>query len=122
MRMECAVRTKPKPRKGAFEGGNSGSRLSAGVLEKFLRRQSNGGASGDEGNDDDTETVRDVKGAQKQGKERRRVTWGDDVVGHGDDKDVEAGAAAPSSSADEDDGLLDDVDVVDDDASNVVVA
>ena len=122
VRMECAVRTKPKPRKGAFEGGNSGSRLSAGVLEKFLRRQSNGGASGVEGNDDDTETVRDVKGAQKQGKERRRVTWGDDVVGHGDDKDVEAGAAAPSSSADEDDGLLDDVDVVYDDASSVVVA
>jgi hypothetical protein len=126
VRLECAVRTKPKPRKGAFEGSDGvGSRLSAGVLEKFLRRQSNGDAGGVGGGSDVDETVRVVKVAH-QGKERRRVTWGDDVVGHGDeggdgdgDGDVEAGAAA-SSSADEDDGLLDDVDGVDD-ARSVVM-
>jgi hypothetical protein len=122
VRLECAVRTKPKPRKGAFEGGSSsGNRLSAGVLEKFLRRQSGGGDTsgigGDEADDDADETVRDVKGVQ--GKPGRKVTWRDDVVGHGDDGDVEAGAAAASSSADEDDGLLDDVDGVDD-ASSVI--
>ena len=123
VRLECAVRTKPKPRKGAFElgGGGGNQRLSAGVLDKYLSRQqqSDGSAKGAGSSDgDDAKTVRDVKGAQ-QGKERRRVTWGDDVVGHGDengDADVEAGA---SSSADEDDGLLDDVDGVDD-ASSVV--
>ena len=121
MRMECAVRTKPKPRKGAFEGGGSGNRLSAGVLEKFLRRQSNGGASGD-GADDNVRT-KTVPVVKSEPAKQRRVTWGDDVVGHGDgdgDSDVEAGA---SSSADEDDGLLDDVDGVDDDdASSVVIA
>ena len=122
VRLECAVRTKPKPRKGAFElgGGVGNARLSAGVLEKYLKRQSGGSAKETGSSDGDgSKTVRDVKGAQ-QGKERRRVTWGDDVVGHGDengDADVEAGA---SSSADEDDGLLDDVDDGVDDASSVV--
>lgn len=63
------------------DGG--GSRLSAGVLEKFLRRQSGGGGGGVGGDDHDpketdakNETVRDVKDTQQQGKERRRVTWG----------------------------------------------
>jgi hypothetical protein len=125
VRLECAVRTKPKPRKGAFElgggGGGGNQKLSAGVLEKYLgRQQHSGGSAKGAGSSvgDDTGTVRDVKAVQ-QGKERRRVTWGDDVVGHGDengDADVEAGA---SSSADEDDGLLDDADGVDD-ASSVV--
>jgi hypothetical protein len=117
VRLECAVRTKPKPKKGVFEhGGNT--RLSAGVLEKFLRRQSNGGASGD-GADDDVRT-KTVPVVESEPAKQRRVTWGDDVVGHGDgdgDSDVEAGA---SSSADEDDGLLDGVDVADD-ASSVVM-
>jgi hypothetical protein len=122
VRLECAVRTKPKPRKGAFElgGGGGNARLSAGVLEKYLKRQSGGSTKETGSSDGDgSKTVRDVKGAQ-QGKERHRVTWGDDVVGHGDengDADVEAGA---SSSADEDDGLLDDVDDGVDDASSVV--
>ena len=127
VRLECAVRTKPKPRKGAFElggggGGGGNQKLSAGVLEKYLSRQQHSGGSAQVAGSsvgDDAGTVRgDVKAAQ-QGKERRRVTWGDDVVGHGDengDADVEAGA---SSSVDEDDGLLDDVDGVDD-ASSVV--
>jgi hypothetical protein len=119
VRLECAVRTKPKPRKGAFEGGAGNQRLSAGVLEKFLKRQSNGGASGVGGDSDVDDGAGETVKAAGQGKERRRVTWGDDVVGHGDD--VEAGAAALSSSADEDDGLLDDVDGVDDDASSVVM-
>jgi len=104
VRLECAVRTKPRPKKGVFERGSNNSRLSAGVLENYLNRQSVGSAKGGGSSSDDAETVRDVKGAG-QAKSQRRVTWGDDVVGNGDD-DAKAGAAA----VDEDDDLLDDVD------------
>lgn len=114
VRLEFAVRTKGRARKGVFGGerggGGGDGRLSAGGLERFLLRGGHGGGGG-VGGEEQTGSGGKVK------ERRQRVTWRQDVVGHGDengevDDDVVAGAPRPSSSpsADEDDGLLDDVD------------
>jgi hypothetical protein len=74
VRLEAAVRTRPRPRKGVFDrSGNSAS-----AMKGFLKRvESQGEASKSE------KTVQAGPGKQ------HKVTWRDDVVGNGD---VGAGA------------------------------
>jgi hypothetical protein len=109
VRLEASVRTKPRARKGVFDGPGG---LGAGALDGYLKRVEsetsiNGSGSG---NGEGTATKRAVQGAP--GKQHK-VTWRDDVVGMGDvgpgaDK-AEDGSDEESQVDDEDDEALKDI-------------
>jgi hypothetical protein len=78
VRLEAAVRTKPRPRKGVFHrSGNS-----AGALKCFLKRvESQGEASKSE---ELSGTLASRQTVQAGPGKQHKVTWRDDVVGNGD--------------------------------------
>jgi hypothetical protein len=81
VRLEAAVRTKPRLRQGVFDRGGPGAR-NAGALDAYLRRvetESNApGVNGDNQGGANNRAVQSVPGKQ------HKVTWRDDVVGMGD--------------------------------------
>jgi hypothetical protein len=109
VRLEASVRTKPRARKGVFDGPGG---LGAGALDGYLKRVEsetsiNGSGSG---NGEGTTTKR--TGQSVPGKQHK-VTWRDDVVGMGDvgpgaDK-AEDGSDEESQEGDEDDEALKDI-------------
>jgi len=111
VRLEAAVRTKPRPRKGVFDSVGPGA-VSAGVLDGYLTRMEsesstpevNGSGSG---NDEGKMNHRAVQGAP--GKQHK-VTWRDDVVGMGHAgpgaEEAGSGSDGESEGDDEDDETL----------------
>lgn len=90
LRLECAVRTRPRPRKGVFDRGGIGNMMSAAAMEGFLKRD------GDEKAIINGETAADANlgdhgqvksGAQNGLGKQHKVTWKDDVI-----RDTKAGA------------------------------
>lgn len=94
VRLECAVRTKPRVKKGVFDRTSIGN-MSAGALEGFLRRAGSGGGSRDTPGFESEEARERSTSVQSVPGKQNKVTWRDDVVGNGD---VEAGAEESEES------------------------
>lgn len=108
VRLEAAVRTKPRPRKGVFDRGGAGSSR-AGAMDSFLNRvESESKASKDHGSGEATTNQRAVNGVP--GKQHK-VTWRDDVVGMGD--------VGPGADQDGDESVEGNEDDDDDDDDSV---
>ncbi|KAM0712407.1 hypothetical protein Q7P37_011503 [Cladosporium fusiforme] len=102
VRLECAVRTRPRPRKGVFDRGGVGN-VSAAAMQAFLKKNSveedaDGGGDDDEAGGrrvEDRETksggeaLPDRRGFQRRPGTQHKVTWKDEVVS-GDDGDADA--------------------------------
>jgi hypothetical protein len=77
VRLECAVRTKPRPRKGVFDRAV----MSSGALDGFLSKVESGStASRRESVDGETTKQQAVHGGLRK---QHKVTWREDVVGIG---------------------------------------
>jgi len=110
VRLEASVRTKPRARKGVFDGPGG---LGAGALDGYLKRiASENGALGATGSDN-SEGTTTKRAVQSVPGKQHKVTWRDDVVGMGDagpgaDK-AEEGSNEDSEEDDEDDETLKDI-------------
>jgi len=81
VRLEAAVRTKPRPRKGVFDRVGPGA-ASAGALDGYLKRVEN--ESGALGVTNNSEGMAESRAVQRAPGKQHKVTWRDDVVGMGD--------------------------------------
>jgi hypothetical protein len=109
VRLEASVRTKPRARKGVFDGPGG---LGAGALHGYLKRVEsetaiNGSGSGNGGGRATERAVQGAPGTQ------HKVTWRDDVVGMGDvgpgADQAGDGSNEESEEDDEDDEALKDI-------------
>lgn len=102
IRLEVAVRTKPRPRKSVFDRAGFGA-VNSGALDGYLRRvESESDLKGVNGDVEGTASKRTALGVL--GKQHK-VTWRDDVVGMGDAgpgaDEVEGGSGSGSEDSDD---------------------
>ena len=107
VRLEASVRTKPRARKGVFDGpGGLGTRVLDGYLKRVDSESAAVGINGS-GNDDGRA---DRRTSQLAPGKQHKVTWRDDVVGMGDvgpgAQEVGKGSEGESEGDDEDDKEL----------------
>jgi hypothetical protein len=112
VRLEASVRTKPRARKGVFDGPGG---LGAGALDGYLKRveSENGAFEANSSGSINGERTTAKRAVQSAPGKQHKVTWRDDVVGRGDAgpgaDEAKNGDGDESESNDEDDETLRDI-------------